>query len=128
MSSQREFEIVTVRTGLQALFVAVPLDRQGGQCGAALLNPSTWDRPPYAGAMELVSLRVEEAWRRRGVGTALVRAAFAWSKAQGYPMTMVTAYALNAPAIAFYRSLGLHPHYITFDDFWRPEPMNEEQQ
>lgn len=116
------YEIIEVARPPGMLFVARPTGQLAlsHAYGHAVLTPSTWGKSPYIGAMELSTLAVKAPHRRQGVGTALVRRAFAWSDAHGYSMTMVTAYALSEGAIAFYRSLGLHPHYITFDTYWTP--------
>lgn len=111
--------IVTHRTA-ETLFLAIPDDRSVSHYGFAKLVPSTWRKSPYLDAMELESLEVGKDYRRQGVASRLVRTAFAWSTENGHLMTMVTAYVLNTGAIAFYESLGMRPHYVTFDTFWHP--------
>jgi ribosomal protein S18 acetylase RimI-like enzyme len=52
------------------------------------------------------NLIVAEQYRRRGLGSALLRAADRWAHAQKIPTLLVEAQSQNGPAIAFYRALG----------------------
>jgi ribosomal protein S18 acetylase RimI-like enzyme len=57
-------------------------------------------------AAELDALAVSSSFRRRGVGTALVRAALSWSRERGATRTELGVYEFNEPARAFWESLG----------------------
>jgi GNAT superfamily N-acetyltransferase len=121
--SSEDFELVTLATGTQTLIYAFPRVRREDDpvyLGYAMVAPSSWSRSPYRDAAELVELVVRKGHRRRGVGTALFRRAHSWTLDRGYPMLMVTAYSVNAGACRFYESLGLRPHYVTYDTFWQP--------
>ena len=49
---------------------------------------------------------VAEAWRRRGLGTALMRQVEHVARQRGIRTGFVLTNASNEPAMAFYRSLG----------------------
>jgi GNAT superfamily N-acetyltransferase len=55
----------------------------------------------------LDNIAVSEAWRRRGVGTALTRAAEAWAEKQNASWLELGVYEFNSGARAFHESLGL---------------------
>lgn len=55
---------------------------------------------------EIENMFVEDAWRGRGLGTALVGAFRAWAHEQGVCRLKVGAFAGNASALGFYRSCG----------------------
>ncbi len=54
----------------------------------------------------LDSIAIASAWRRRGVGTALFRAAEVWALARGASWIEVGVFEFNAGARAFYEALG----------------------
>ena len=62
---------------------------------------------------DLVSMYVDPAARRAGVGSRLVEAFIAWAKDGGAARLTVTAYAENAAALALYRKHGFAPLSIT---------------
>ena len=52
---------------------------------------------------------VARQWQRKGIGRALVAAAEAWAKAQGFKELRLTVWDFNSAAKSFYRSLGFRP-------------------
>ncbi|HEX7452428.1 MAG TPA: GNAT family N-acetyltransferase, partial [Polyangiaceae bacterium] len=57
----------------------------------------------------LDNIAVAGTWRRRGVGTALTRAAEAWARQQRVKWLELGVYELNHEARAFYAALGYLP-------------------
>jgi ribosomal protein S18 acetylase RimI-like enzyme len=57
----------------------------------------------------LDSIAVLEAWRRRGVGTALTRAAEHWARDRTAKWIELGVYEFNDDARSFYRTLGYLP-------------------
>jgi GNAT superfamily N-acetyltransferase len=57
----------------------------------------------------LDNIAVARAWRRRGVGRALTRAAELWALGSGANWLELGVYAFNAEAHAFYQALGYAP-------------------
>lgn len=55
---------------------------------------------------ELLTLAVLPAWRRRGLGRALVEAALAWAAARGATALFLEVGAGNAAALALYGGAG----------------------
>ena len=53
-----------------------------------------------------IGMMVAQDRRGRGVGTALMEAAIAWSREQGLHKLILSVFAHNEPAIALYRKLG----------------------
>lgn len=49
---------------------------------------------------------VDRDWRGRGVGSALVEAAIAWSRKRGLHKLTLSVFTHNEPAVALYRKLG----------------------
>jgi GNAT superfamily N-acetyltransferase len=70
----------------------------------------------------LQSLRVDAAHRRSGVAAALVAAFDRWALEHGADEIVVTAYASNANALAFYRRNGFADFEITLRR--NPSPAN----
>jgi RimJ/RimL family protein N-acetyltransferase len=54
----------------------------------------------------LVILEIEAAWRRRGIGTALLRHLIAWARAKGMARLELTCLAENTPALGLYEKCG----------------------
>jgi len=57
----------------------------------------------------LDNIAVASGWRRRGVGTALIRDAERWAQARGASWVELGVYEFNDDARTFYRSLGYSP-------------------
>jgi GNAT superfamily N-acetyltransferase len=57
----------------------------------------------------LDNIAVASAWRRRGVGRALARAAEQWALGRGAKWLELGVYEFNVEARAFYRALGYSP-------------------
>ena len=55
-------------------------------------------------------LAVTVSWRRRGVATALLKAAIAWFKERGLPEFRLNVANQNAVSNAFWQSMGLQPY------------------
>ena len=70
-------------------------------------EPNAWS----AGFRRILvdALSVEPQWRRRGVGTRLMEAAFAFAREQGIRELMLEYWSNNAPAREFYKSMGFAP-------------------
>jgi len=57
----------------------------------------------------LDNLAVSESWRRRGVGTSLIREAERWVHGRGAKWIELGVYEFNAGARSFYQTLGYAP-------------------
>ena len=53
-----------------------------------------------------LGMLVDESWRGRGVGSALVREAIDWSRSRGLHKLCLEVFPTNAAAIALYRKCG----------------------
>ena len=62
----------------------------------------------------LNSLWVDPDHRSSGVGSLLVAAFRTWVREKGAPYAVVTAFAANPRAQAFYQREGFEPHTVTF--------------
>jgi len=83
-----------------ANFVAV-----AGESVIGSLGISREDQPVTRHVASL-GMMVAPAWRRRGVGSALMRQAIAWGRNVGVEKLELSVYPDNAAAIALYRSFG----------------------
>lgn len=59
-----------------------------------------------AGDIEILNLAVRPAARRRGVGSELLRKAFAWGKSFGAETALLEVRETNLPALQFYERHG----------------------
>ena len=84
----------------RCLFVA---DKDGSLAGFAvgLLHPVASER-----TAELESVVVSDSYRRAGIGRALCRAVFDWSRSQGATELILEVRASSSAAIALYAGLG----------------------
>lgn len=75
--------------------------------GAVGFAVSSWLRQEPAAEVE--GLVVERAFRRQGIGGALIAACMGWAASQGAMTIRLEVRASNAAAIALYRRLGFSP-------------------
>ena len=80
-----------------ALFVA----DDGKVCGFVDVTESEWNQAAY-----IHNLAVGPAYRRKGVGTRLMRAALEWARQKGLRAAMLDTSTKNYPAISFYQKQG----------------------
>ena len=78
------------------------------------------DRPdnPFRQARrwcEIDQIAVDPAWRRRGVGLSLMRAALDEARARGLSDVELSSWAFNTDAHALFRRLGFEPRTVTFE-------------
>ena len=92
-------------------FFAVEID--GQVCGYVDLLVQPWQRQGW-----IANLAVDRAYRRRGIGTSLVRHARQWAWEQGLQMIMAEATTKNYPAVCFYQKLGFG--FCGFNDHYYP--------
>ncbi len=64
----------------------------------------------------VANLAVEGGYRRRGIGTALLRHARRWARERGLRQLLVEATTKNYPAVCFYRKLGFQ--FCGFNDHY----------
>ena len=87
-----------------------PAGGQGGTITGAI-SLRVYDTPPDPRMVptrraHVDALVVAEGARRRGIGRALMDAAAAWARQRGATRVVLTVWAGNEAARAFYRSLG----------------------
>lgn len=80
-------------------FLAVSDDKIVGVCLSFAYPNTGWVR----------QLAVAADWRRKGIGTALLRHAFALFQERGYDRAGLAVDAVNESALHFYRGVGLRP-------------------
>jgi ribosomal protein S18 acetylase RimI-like enzyme len=68
---------------------------------------------------EIDQIAVDPAWRRRGVGRSLMRAALDEARARAMPEVELASWAFNTDAHAMFRGLGFEPRLVRFE---RREP------
>ena len=64
---------------------------------------------------EIDQLAVDPAWRRRGVGRALMDAAFAEADTRDVRVVELFSWAFNTDAHAMFRRLGFEPRHLRFE-------------
>ncbi len=69
----------------------------------------------------VANMTVDRGFRRRGIGTALMRHARQWAREQGLQAILAEATTKNYPALCFYQKLGFkfcgfNDHYYTNQD------------
>lgn len=69
---------------------------------------------PWQVMVHAVNLAVDQRYRRRGIGTALMREARQWAVAQGARAILAEMTTKSYPAISFYRKLGFE--FCGFND------------
>lgn len=88
-----------------AVFVA---EDEHGPCGFAAAEHRL--SVPFGDAVELMSLVVDEAARRKGFGSLLVSAVEAWAMRRGVDSVQVRSSIVREAAHAFYPGLGYALH------------------
>lgn len=91
------------------ILVAVADDELVGVATALLRNPPDFGIFAHQRWGVLDNIAVAEAWRRRGVGTALTRDAERWARRGGAKWIELGVYEFNDDARAFYQALGYSP-------------------
>jgi GNAT superfamily N-acetyltransferase len=76
---------------------------------------------PWQGMVWLANMAVERAYRRKGIGKALMAQGREWAWEQGFTAILAEATTKNYPALCFYRRLGFefcgfNDHYYTNQD------------
>ena len=61
---------------------------------------------PVTSHVATLGLGVDERWRGRGIGAALIAGAFRWARSTGVQKVLLSVYPKNSPAIALYRRFG----------------------
>jgi ribosomal protein S18 acetylase RimI-like enzyme len=87
-------------TGDDAEFVAVATDRVVGHL---LISR---ERSAAARHVGTLAIAVADGWRRRGIGSALLREGVAWAGERGVDKLLLSVYPHNDAALALYRSFG----------------------
>ena len=75
---------------------------------------------------ELTELFVEEAWRRRGVGRALVKHAEKLAREKGATSLLLVVGFGNVDAQAFYRALGYGDRHLAMEKKLAPQEATTE--
>ncbi len=84
----------------EATFVAVASD---AVIGSLTIVRETEDATRHVATLEM---GVATPWRRRGIGAALLEAAFAWAVGAGVRKLLLSVYPSNVAAMALYRGFG----------------------
>ena len=78
-------------------------------CGFAILNHIIRPETPFMKVRDFLDIDefcVDEAYRRKGVGTALVRFASEYAREMGFDRVELNMWEFNEGALAFYEALG----------------------
>ncbi|MFF0774720.1 GNAT family N-acetyltransferase [Nonomuraea wenchangensis] len=102
-------------TGPDTLALLVRLGGPGGPVAGHLTGQlrAPDELRPDAVVAVLVSMRVAEELRGKGVGTELVGRFLAWAQERGANEASVSAYVANTGALRFYEACGFEPHEVT---------------
>lgn len=71
---------------------------------------------------EIDQIAVDSAWRRRGVGSALMNAALHEASARGVPDVELFSWAFNTDAHAMFQRFGFEPRIVVFERRARESP------
>jgi GNAT superfamily N-acetyltransferase len=85
---------------------------------AAVFGYCQLDAFPWQQAGWLTHLIVGRPFRRRGIGTGLLKASVAWARSQGFSRLMIAVQTKNYPAISFcekhgFSFCGFNDHYFS---------------
>jgi ribosomal protein S18 acetylase RimI-like enzyme len=69
---------------------------------------------PWQRLCRVPNMAVDRAYRKRGIGKALIRHARQWAGSQGMRALLVEATTKNYPALSFYQTLGFQ--FCGFND------------
>ena len=105
---------------LAAVLVAETDGEVAGFCGAQLLVSTA--EGGWSGEVE--DLVVAPQWRRRGVGTALLRAVGDWAYGRGAVRMRLNCDDQNLPAMTFYRRHGWEISHLQIWFYHRPDPSS----
>jgi GNAT superfamily N-acetyltransferase len=78
----------------------------GAIVGVSTLAPGAPEQHALPGAVELVRMYVDAAWRGRGVGAALLQRTLVQARRQGYSTIWLCVWQRNQGARAFYQAHG----------------------
>jgi ribosomal protein S18 acetylase RimI-like enzyme len=97
-SSETPFWFVTTAssTKIACLWLGIAIDQVNG-----VRHPN------------ILLIYVDPAYRRQGIGRALIQAAETWAKAQGYAQIGLQVFTTNQPAIDLYQQLGYQARSIS---------------
>jgi RimJ/RimL family protein N-acetyltransferase len=121
VEAEREFMARQNGAGDHGVFVVAEIG--GEMVGAAQLRRGT--RPANHHAAGL-GISIDAAWRRRGIGTALLAHLLAWARAHGVVRVELKVFTRNAGAIRLYERFGFvqegrHPHAFCKQGVWVEE-------
>ena len=100
---------------LPALWIA---EEGGVAVGYVVVFFHEWSENPFRQTRrwcEIDQIAVDPAWRRRGVGLALMRAALDEARARAMQSVELSSWAFNTDAHAMVRRLGFGPRVVTFE-------------
>ena len=81
-------------------------DRRAGGAVVAVHTEGMWFLRGRTDTSALWDIRVDHAYRRQGVGRALIEAAVAWSRARGLVRMKIETQNTNVAACRFYHAMG----------------------
>jgi ribosomal protein S18 acetylase RimI-like enzyme len=93
----------------QASLTLVAVDDAGRVAGFCALSTPSRDDDADEGTAEIAATYVRPNHWRAGIGTALLDAAFARLRQEGYEGVTLWVFAANDRASAFYRTFGFQP-------------------
>jgi ribosomal protein S18 acetylase RimI-like enzyme len=88
------------------IFIATADHHPAGGAAVASPAPGIVVTEGHKDTAGLFDIRVEPAQRRRGVGTALLRACADWARARGFRFLAIETQNTNVPACRFYAKSG----------------------
>ena len=95
-----------------SVWVAVAEDTIVGFVAFALRLDPLESSPP---GVKLTDLVVTASWRRRGLGTSLIKVAEKFARTRRARRLTITTLVNNRPARRMYRALGFKQVYVTFE-------------